>query len=77
MIVVAGLIRAGRAGAGYRMPLWPLPAVLFIAGAGAGLGATFFDPAVRQASLLGCGWIALGALVFFAQEALKNRQRVS
>jgi len=77
MIVVAGLIRAGRAGAGYRMPLWPLPAVLFVAGAGAGLGATFFDPAVRQASLLGCAWIALGALVFFAQDRLKIRQRAS
>lgn len=77
MIVVAGLIRAGRAGAGYRMPLWPLPAVLFIAGAGAGLGATFFDPAVRQASLLGCAWIGLGVLVFFAQDRLKIRQRAS
>jgi amino acid transporter len=77
MIVVAGLIRAGRAGAGYRMPLWPLPAVLFIAGAGVGLGATFFDPAVRQASLLGCAWIGIGALVFFAQDRLKIRQRAS
>ena len=77
MIAVAGLIRAGRAGGGYRMPLWPLPAFLFLIGAGAGLGATFFDPAVRQASLLGCAWIALGVLVFFTWQRLKIHQRPS
>ena len=60
MIAAAGLLRvASAASAGAR-----LAALVFLVGAGIGLGATFLDPAVRGASLIGCAWIALGALVF-------------
>ncbi len=56
MIAAAGLLRIGVA---------LLPSSVFILGAAIGLGATFWDAKVRAASLLGCAWIALGAVVFF------------
>jgi amino acid transporter len=68
MIAAAGLLRLGVARA---------PAALFIAGAALGLGATFWDPAVRAASLLGCAWIALGTVVFFLAVRQKLHQRCS
>lgn len=71
MIAAAGLLRvASAAPRGAR-----IAALLFIVGAGVGLGATFFDPAVRKASLLGCAWIALGCVVFFA--AVRPRLQAS
>ena len=62
MIAAAGLLRAASAASrGAR-----IAAAAFVIGAGVGLGATFFDPAVRSASLIGCGWIAVGCVVFYA-----------
>jgi APA family basic amino acid/polyamine antiporter len=69
MIAAAGLLRvASAASRGAR-----IAALAFVIGAGVGLGATFFDPAVRSASLIGCGWIALGCVVFYA--AVRPRLR--
>lgn len=60
MIAAAGLLRAAAAArAGAKLAAW-----VFLLGAGTGLGATFLDPSVRGASLIGCGWIAVGWLVF-------------
>jgi len=49
----------------YRTPWWPLPPIIFIGGAVIGLGATFLDPEVRQASNLGVAWIGIGVVVYF------------
>jgi len=68
MIAAAGLLRIGVA---------RLPAGIFISGAAIGLGATFWDANVRAASLLGCSWIALGIVVFFAAVRPRIRQRFS
>lgn len=62
MIAAAGLLRlASAASVGAR-----IAALVFILGAAIGLGATFLDPAVRGASLIGCAWIALGCVVYRA-----------
>ncbi|HVR45856.1 MAG TPA: amino acid permease [Candidatus Binatia bacterium] len=58
-IVALGLLRARRAAAPFRMPLYPLPAIVALAGwslafVGSGAGAI----------ALGVGWLAAGALVF-------------
>lgn len=71
MIAAAGLLRAAAAA----RPVARLAAAIFVLGAGVGLGATFLDPAVRAASLLGCAWIALGAVVYFA--AVRPRLRLT
>lgn len=58
--------------AGYRAPWMPLPPLLFILGSGLALGATFWNPAVRQSSLLGLGILLSGVLfygLFFRRRA--------
>lgn len=67
ILAVVGLFlvrRRGDAMPDYRTPWWPLPPIIFLGGAIIGLGATFLDPAVRQASLLGVAWILVGIVVF-------------
>lgn len=68
MIAAAGLLRAASAAsAGAKLAAW-----VFILGAAVGLGATFLDPAVRGASMIGCAWIALGCLVFRASARARS-----
>jgi APA family basic amino acid/polyamine antiporter len=67
ILAVFGLFlvrRRGDAMPDYRTPWWPLPPVIFLGGAIIGLGATFLDPAVRQASILGVVWILVGVVVY-------------
>lgn len=66
-LAVAGLFlvrRRGQASPGYVTPWWPLPPLVFLVGAAVGLGATFLDPEVREASILGVIWIVLGVGVY-------------
>ena len=67
ILAVIGLFlvrRRGEAMPGYRTPWWPLPPIIFLGGAIIGLGSTFLDPEVRQASILGVAWILVGAIAF-------------
>jgi basic amino acid/polyamine antiporter, APA family len=67
ILAVFGLFlvrRRGDAMPDYRTPWWPLPPVIFLGGAIIGLGSTFLDPAVRQASILGVAWILVGVIVY-------------
>jgi basic amino acid/polyamine antiporter, APA family len=67
ILAVFGLFlvrRRGEAMPDYRTPWWPLPPIIFLSGAIIGLGATFLDPAVRQASILGVAWILVGVIVY-------------
>ena len=54
-------------------PLWPLTPLIFIIGGGTAMIATFWNPDVRQASIFGVAWIAVGVFVY----ALTKRQRLS
>lgn len=67
ILAVFGLFlvrRRGEAMPDYRTPWWPLPPIIFLGGAIIGLGATFLDPEVRQASILGVAWILVGVVVY-------------
>lgn len=67
ILAVFGLFlvrRRGDAMPGYRTPWWPLPPIIFLGGAIIGLGSTFLDPEVRQASILGVAWILVGVVVY-------------
>lgn len=67
ILAVFGLFLVRRRGddmPAYRTPWWPLPPIIFLGGAIVGLGATFLDPGVRQASILGLAWILVGVVVF-------------
>jgi APA family basic amino acid/polyamine antiporter len=54
-------------------PLWPLTPLIFIIGGGTAMIATFWNPDVRQASIFGVAWIAVGVVVY----ALTKRQRTN
>ncbi len=58
-IVALGLLRARRVAAPFRMPLYPLPAAIALAGWGLA-----FVGSGAGAIALGVGWLAAGALVF-------------
>ncbi len=58
-IVALGLVRAQRALAPFRMPLYPLPAVIALAG-----WSLAFVSSGAGAIALGVGWLAAGAVVF-------------
>jgi APA family basic amino acid/polyamine antiporter len=78
ILAVGGLFlvrRRGEAAPEYRTPWWPLPPLIFLVGAVVGLGATFLDPDVRQASLLGVAWIAVGMVVYAVQARLAKTTR--
>ncbi len=67
ILAVFGLFlvrRRGDAMPDYRTPWWPLPPIIFLGGAIIGLGATFLDAEVRQASMLGVAWILVGIVVY-------------
>jgi basic amino acid/polyamine antiporter, APA family len=49
----------------YHTPWWPITPLVFIFGGIFALGATFLDPTVRQASLLGSAWILVGIPVYY------------
>lgn len=48
----------------FRVPLYPLVPLLFIAGQLAGMVGTYIDPVVRQASYIGAAWIAVAVVVY-------------
>ncbi len=58
-IVALGLMRARRVRAPFRMPLYPLPAILALAG-----WSLAFVSSGMPAILLGTGWLVVGAVVF-------------
>jgi amino acid transporter len=58
-IVALGLLRSRRERAPFRMPLYPLPAILALAG-----WSLAFVSSGTPAILLGLGWLAVGAVVF-------------
>lgn len=78
ILAIGGLFLVRRRGMpepDYRTPLWPLPPLIFIGGAVIGLGATFLDPEVRQASLLGVAWIAVGTAIYYSQSKFASTTR--
>lgn len=78
ILAVCGLFlvrRRGEDAPEYRTPWWPITPLIFLVGAIVGLGATFLDPKVRQASLLGVAWILVGIGVYFAQAKFAKTTR--
>lgn len=67
ILVIAALFRLRREQphSPFLTPWWPWTPLIFILGGIVGLGATFFDPAVRISSAIGVAWMALGAVVYF------------
>ncbi len=66
-IVALGVLRARRAGAPFRMPLFPLPALVALAG-----WTVAFIYSGANAIALGVGWLAAGAVAFLV---VARRQR--
>ena len=78
ILAICGLFlvrRRGEEAPEYRTPWWPITPLVFLVGAIVGLGATFLDPDVRQASLLGVAWILVGIAVYFAQAKFAKTTR--
>ncbi len=66
VLAVAGLFLARRTldRAAFMTPLWPLTPLVFIIGTTIAMLATFWNPDVRQASIFGVAWIAVGVVVY-------------
>jgi basic amino acid/polyamine antiporter, APA family len=47
-----------------QMPGYPVAPLVFILGEVAVIAGAYMDPAVRQAALIGLGWIAVGAVLY-------------
>ena len=67
VLAVAGLFLARRtlSPSAFMTPLWPLTPLVFMIGTTIAMIATFWNLAVRQASIFGVAWIAVGTTVFY------------
>ena len=66
VLAVGGLFLARRklADSAFMTPMWPLTPLVFIIGTTIAMLATFWNPEVRQASIFGVVWIAVGVVVY-------------